>query len=138
MGRPTDILKKLRSQTKVNSDLEKHEVVVEAKQEDIGQIIVLGGDTAPIRIHLYRKGYRDAFDPDLFKLKRVGLKRTEVNATQPNAFRTIYTHEVIDRKTSRVVGEVLTRLFRAPGAGPSWDLLLIKIHGVEVYRLKGA
>jgi hypothetical protein len=138
MSNRVSILKRLRSQTKIAKDWEKNEIVFETKQEDVGKIIILGDDTSPIRVHFYRKGFRDVFDPNLYKLRRVGLERKQEHANQPGLFRVIYAHEVIDKATSKVVGEVLTRLFRSSSAAPSWDLLSITLHGVEVYKMPGA
>jgi hypothetical protein len=131
------ILKRLRGQRNVGKDWRKNEIVFETKQEDVGQIVVLGDDTSPIRVHFYRKGFRDAFDPNLYKIRRIGLERQEPHSNQPGLFRILYTHEVIDRATSKIVGQVITRYFRAPGAKPSWDLESITIHGVVIYKMPG-
>jgi hypothetical protein len=133
------ILKRLKSQTKIAEDWHKGEIIFETTQQDVGQIIILGDDTAPIRVEFFRKGFRDAFDPNLYKVKRTGIERVQPHVNQPGLFRVLYTHQVVDKATSKVVGEVVTRLFRAPGSkGNHWALLSITIQGIEIYKLEGA
>lgn len=132
------VLERLRSQRKAEAGWRKHEVLCEAADHnDVGQIFNLEEDISALRVRFFDRGFRDVVDRNLYKLRRRDIQRTEVYAGDPNTYRVIYFHDVLDKKTLEIVGEVQTRLFRAPGVGSSWAIKLIVINGVEIKSLQG-
>jgi hypothetical protein len=114
------------------------EVAYEASQyTDIGQIIFLGGPKDTTAMYFYRHAFIEFLDPDLYKLREAKAKRRRVaHVSEPRAEIVYFAYDIIECGTENVVGELITRRFKAPGTRNHWALKQVTFRG-QVHEFLG-
>jgi hypothetical protein len=107
------------------------EVAYEAGQyTDVGQIIFLGGPKETTAMYFYRHAFTEFLDPDLYRLREAKAKRRRVaHVSESRAEIVYFTYDIIECSTESVVGEVITRRFKAPGTENHWALKQVMFRG---------